>query len=60
MKFSLVDFGVFETWVNLFFLPRVAWANSPSSIPEKGRNSLVHEIQNQWELSYFIAFNMNP
>ena len=53
MKFSLIDFGVFETWVNLIFLPRVAWANTPSSIPEKGRNSLVHDMQNQWELSDF-------
>ena len=53
MKFFLIDFGVFETWVNLIFLPRVAWADSPSSIPEKGQNSLVHDMQNQWELSDF-------
>ena len=53
MKLFLIDFDVFETWVNLVFLPRVAWADSPSSIPEKGRNSLVHDMQNQWELSDF-------
>lgn len=29
MKFSLIEFGVFETWVNLF-LPRIAYANFPS------------------------------
>ena len=51
MKFSLIDFGVFETWVNLIFLPKVTWANSASSIPKKGRNSLslVHDMQNQWD-----------
>ena len=53
MKFSLVEFGVFETWENLIFLPRVAWENSPSPILENGRNFLVHDMQNQWELFDF-------
>ena len=44
MKFSLLDFGVFETRVNLVFFTRSCMGKLSSSIPEKGRNSLVYDM----------------